>query len=229
MGRQLVQVGVVTADAQHRHGGMALLQGTAGGAQLVEADVESHVGRRLQGLQQGPHLAQVAGPEFHQHGGGGDAFRQRPGQLRGPLPQQGGFLAREAVFGLLADRLKEAGALRVVEQPGGQLPRLPRHSFEHQPLQIGGGGMEIEQFRRLGSRQGSNAARRGVGPGVRLQSRRSVSRQFGGFQSRFRGAAGLSNRAVGGGPGKHRAAGSKGRCRSYRGPAQPSGEFPGQP
>lgn len=51
MGRQLVQVGVVAADAQHRHGGMAILQRAAGGAQLVEADVEGHVGRRLQGLQ----------------------------------------------------------------------------------------------------------------------------------------------------------------------------------
>ena len=69
---------------------------------MVGADVEGHIGRWLQRLEQGAHLAGIAGAKLHQH-----PWSQRCCQLRRPRFQQGRFGAGEPVFRLLADRLKQ--------------------------------------------------------------------------------------------------------------------------
>ena len=81
---------------------MARLQGHAALLKMIGADIEGYIGRWLQRLEQGPHLAGIAGAKLHQH-----PFPQGRRQLRRPRFQQGRFGAGEPVFGLLADRLKQ--------------------------------------------------------------------------------------------------------------------------
>ena len=69
--------------------------------------------------------------------GGGHGFRLSL--------DQGDFGAGQLVFGLLADLVEQAGALSVVEEPGGQLLGLAVEPLLHQPLHVGGGGMQVDQ------------------------------------------------------------------------------------
>ena len=140
MGGELVEAAVIAADAQHGHLGVLALELVAGGGEVVGADIEGHVGGRLEGLQQRTHLAGIACAEFHQH--------PRP-QGRGEGAclglEQAGFGAGQAVFGLLTDGIKQPGTLRVVEQPGRQLLGLAGHALAHQPRHVGRLGMQIDQ------------------------------------------------------------------------------------
>ena len=111
--RQGLELAVVAADAGDGRGRMAPLQPAAGLQQVLGADVERHVGRRVPGgldrLQQRTHLAGAAGPELQQGAGPHGC-----GDGGGLGLQQGCFGGGEAVFGLLADQIEQARALGVV-------------------------------------------------------------------------------------------------------------------
>lgn len=70
---------------------------------MVGADVEGHIGRGLEGVEQGADLAGTASAELHDH-----PRAEGSGDLGSRMLQQPNFRAREAVFGLLADLIKQA-------------------------------------------------------------------------------------------------------------------------
>ena len=163
MAGQMVDVGVIAADAQHRYVPMPRLQGPAGRRQVVGADVEGHVGGRPQGLEQGPHLAEIARTEFDQNRLFVDALAKGLGHFPGPFFKQLGFVARQAVFGLFADALEQLRTLSVIKKPGWKLTGVARQTFYHQPFHVRHGGMEINQLGpiRLGAPLAFGCARGG--------------------------------------------------------------------
>ena len=92
---------------------MQALQAPGGLLQMLPADVEGHVGRRLQGLQQGAHLAGTSRPELHDHAGaegGGDRLRL--------CRQHANLPPGEFVFRLVADLIEQPRSFGVIEKPG---------------------------------------------------------------------------------------------------------------
>ncbi len=154
--RQGGQAPIVATDGHHGHLGVERLESDAGGMHMGCADVQGHIGGGPEAVQEGGHLAGAAGAKLHNRDRRPAAMpcAAVPNVLRMAL-QQVVLQTGEMVFRLLADGLKEPGALLVVEQPWGKLPGSLGQALLHGGAHVARTGMQVDQFR---ARQKSRAA-----------------------------------------------------------------------
>ena len=120
LGRQREGPGVVGHDGLHREARVIGTQGIGGGLEVLARDVDGQIAlRRLQRIEQQPHLDQRARAELHDLGPRADLR----GDLAGTLREDAQLGARGVVLGQLADAVEELRAAHVVEVLGRDAAR----------------------------------------------------------------------------------------------------------